>query len=66
MRNYDHEEKEKENVLSNLISRCTRPTPCIHPTALHSSHHIRLNTLSPAKINKKGYKQIRIQSYKER
>ena len=53
------EEKGKDNVkssryrsenislLSSLMSRCTNPTPCIHPTALHNSHHILFNTDSP-------------------
>lgn len=34
-------------LLSSLMSRCTNPTPCIHPTALHNSHHILFNTDSP-------------------
>ena len=42
-----HYRSENVTLLSSLMSRCTNPTPCIHPTALHNSLHILFNTDSP-------------------
>ena len=43
----DEEKGEEENALSSLMSLWTKPTPCIHPTALASSHHILWRMVSP-------------------
>ena len=51
--NSSHYRCENVTLLSSLMSRCTNPIPCIHPTALHNSHHILFNTDSPTQGGKR-------------